>query len=523
VGFPDAVQTLAKKAGIDIQLTEQDDKAAKQAEILYRTNKIAAGFFEECLYSTKAGARALSYMEGRGYTLEVLKKFRVGYAPNRWDGLVLKAKKERMPLSHLLEAGLVSKSRKNDSVYDRFRGRIMFPICTPSGRVVGFGGRIIEDKPGTPKYLNSPETIVYRKSRLLYGLFQSKEGIRKHDRVVVVEGYTDVMRMHQHGLDNVVASSGTAFTKEQAAILRRYTHMVTLLFDGDSAGLKAALRGADILIKADLDVSIATLPAGSDPDSFLIRESAESLKKHLGNAKTFFDFYFDRMEKQGRLETPKQKSSAISAILDKFAPLVNYQERMLLIKDISEKMGVDEKPYFRKYAHSVPKGDPSGHVDPQHHSRTITAEEGLLQCLLFGSSLLRRKIFTLLPSGRIESEAVRSIVGTIQSVYKNRPDFTVEEIIDKLAEKKGEASLVTGLAGNSDTMPDIADQYALDCLLTLNDVRRKKDTEKIRQEILQIQAQSRPVDDLLRKFSDLKTQVRNERDRLIADWDGFKE
>jgi len=520
ISFPEALTTLAKKAGIILEFNKQDDQKAKKAEVLYRANALAAEFYKECLFKTNGGKKAFDYMIKRGFDEEIILKFGLGYAPRRWDGLILKAKKEGFPLTHLFDAGLVTRSKNGERYYDRFRGRIMFPIQTPSGRVVGFGGRIIENNPKAPKYLNSPETMIYRKSKILYGLYHAKEGIRKEDRIIVVEGYTDVMRMFQKGFDNVVASSGTAFTQDQAQIIRRYTHNVTLLYDGDSAGLKAALRGADILLKADIDVSIVPLPKGTDPDSFLKEHGSESLKKMLNKPMTFFDFYLDRLKKEGRLETPKQRSRAVNNLLEKFAPLLEYQERMLLIKDLSDKLGIDEKLFFRKYLYKRERSDTPEQKDERRISLKRIAEEGIVKSMLFGSSRARTGIINLLNTDELESDDIKRIFMRIKDKIVKHPDFLPEDILDSLSANSPETALLTGFMSESEGQGSVTDQYALDCMLKIKELKRREKINEIRQKILEAQSKKKPAHDLLRDFSLLKKDIKEERDRIRRVWYG---
>ncbi|MCD6116603.1 DNA primase [bacterium] len=518
ISFPEAVTTLAKKAGIILEFDKEDDQKAKKAEVLYRTNAIAAEFYRDCLFKTNGGKRALDYLAKRDFNEEIILKFGLGYAPLRWDGLILKAKKESIPLEHLFDTGLVTKSKNGERFYDRFRGRIMFPIHSPSGRVVGFGGRIIEKTANEPKYLNSPETIVYRKSKILYGLYHAKEGIRKEDRIIVVEGYTDVMRMFQKGFENTVSSSGTAFTQDQAQIIRRYTLNVTLLYDGDSAGLKAALRGADILLKSDIDVSIVPLPKGSDPDSFLREHGSEAMADKLDKSMTFFDFYLDRLQKEGRLETPKQRSRAVGSLLDKFAPLLEYKERMLLIKDLSDKFGIDEKFFYRKYLYSGNRKDSPVEEDDRRFSLKRTAEEGILKSMLFGSKRVRENIINFLNPDELENDDIKKLFIMVKDRIKDRRKFTPETILDSVSTNSPETALVTGLIIESEKQEEITFQYALDCLLKIKELKRKEKIEIIRQKILDAQSKKKPARDLLREFNTLKNEIQKDKEKIIKIW-----
>ncbi len=346
VGFPEAVRALAKRAGIAIPEAEPEDRAAAQEkETLYFVNQLAAEFFKQTLWSDE-GKIGREYLQRRGFNDEALQAFHVGFSPSGWVGLVEHARAKAVNLDTLVKAGLINpreKDGKTSGHYDRFRNRIMFPIHNLSDRVVAFGGRrIIDDD--SPKYINSPETPVYQKGHLLYAFTKARDTLRATDRLIIVEGYLDVMRMHVCGFINTVSTSGTALTEHQARVVLRYTKNVTLLFDSDAAGSSATLRGADILVENGLQVRIAAVAAGDDPDSFLLKNPAADMQRILDDAPTLLDFKMRKPATTGA-QTEKleqNRTEQLRSIIDTLARVNDGLERQALVHRMAEQMRVDE-------------------------------------------------------------------------------------------------------------------------------------------------------------------------------------
>jgi len=268
--YPDALRYLARKYRIEIEEerpSPEQQVAIDEKESLYNLTAFAQKYFEEALFQTEEGkAIAMSYLKERGFSTETIKKFGLGYNPGQWDSFTRYAITNGYKKEQLIKAGLCRESE--NQLYDIFRSRIIFPVHSISGRVVGFGARILVSDKNKPKYLNSPETDIYQKSKILYGIFHSRTAISRHDNCFLVEGYTDVIALHQAGIENVIASSGTSLTSEQIRLIRRYTSNITLLFDGDPAGIKAAFRGVDMILEEGMNVRLVLFPEGEDPDSY---------------------------------------------------------------------------------------------------------------------------------------------------------------------------------------------------------------------------------------------------------------
>jgi len=289
VDFAEAVRILADRAGVALVASSKEAREAQERRAaVYEANEAACEYFQEVLAGNPEAESARAYLRKRGLSEETVKRFRLGFAPPSWDALLRALTRKKIAREVLLDAGLVIPGKEPGSCYDRFRARLMFPISDPSGKVIGFGGRVIDDS--APKYLNSPETVLFKKGRNLYALHLAKEAMRRESAAVVVEGYMDAITAHQHGFAHVVASLGTALTEEQARTLRRYVPAVVIAYDADAAGAAATLRGMEILAGAGLEVRVATLPAGEDPDATLRRGGDAAFAKVLADATPLIDY-----------------------------------------------------------------------------------------------------------------------------------------------------------------------------------------------------------------------------------------
>ena len=275
ISFVEAVQDIAKRAGITLEFQESmPSEEQSEQEILYDINTMAARFFSNNLLQSLQGEIARSYFSDRNIKIQTQRIFGLGYSIPDWESFLKYAKENKIDLEKAQYLGLIEKNDRG-GYYDKFRGRVIFPIFSPNGRVIAFGGRIMEKAENAAKYLNSPESIIYSKRRSLYGLYHSKDEIRRLDKAILVEGYMDLISLFQNGVKNVVASSGTALTEEQVKMLSRYTKNVVVFYDADPAGVKASLRSIELLVRQDFDVKIAELPKGEDPDSFINKYGRE--------------------------------------------------------------------------------------------------------------------------------------------------------------------------------------------------------------------------------------------------------
>jgi DNA primase len=342
ISFVEAVQELARQLGIDIEYESvPGDERQSEQELLYDINTEAAKYFYNNLQSSDEGETARKYLKERKIKPQTITSFGLGYSLRGWENFLNFAREKKLNLDKVVELGLLGKNNES-RFYDKFAGRLIFPIFSPNGRVVAFAGRVLDDNDKTAKYLNSPESLIYIKGRILYGLSFAKDEIRKLDKAILVEGYMDLISLHQNGIKNVVAVSGTALTEEQVQLLSRYTKNVVLLFDADTAGIKASMRSIELLLKKDIEVKIAALPGGEDPDSFINSYGKEKFEDTVSYAQNFLEYQSEYYEKQGMFSDPAKMAEAIRDLV-KSAALINDElKRNLLIKSIAKKFNLRE-------------------------------------------------------------------------------------------------------------------------------------------------------------------------------------
>ncbi len=352
--YPEALRYLAKKYNIDIiedqTATEEDKELSQKKESLMLLSDWAKKVFAENLWEHEMGrAIGLSYFKERGFREDIIKKFELGYSLDEWSSLTDRAEKEGYNKQFLLETGLSIFNEQKQSVYDRFRNRVMFPVHGISGRVIAFGGRVLKTEPNSPKYVNSPESEIYHKSNVLYGLYFAKKAIREFDTCYLVEGYTDVVSLHQSGIENVVASSGTSLTIEQIKLIARFSKNITILYDGDPAGIKASLRGIDMILEEGLDVRVVLFPEGHDPDSYVREVGASKFSEYVASAqKDFIVFKTDLLLKDAAKD-PIKKAALIKDIIESIAKIPDNIKASLFIKECSALMEMEERILLSEY------------------------------------------------------------------------------------------------------------------------------------------------------------------------------
>lgn len=350
--YPEAIRYLAKKYNIEVEETQQTDvekQARNERESMYLVSEFAAKYFQNALLKTDMGqAIGLSYFKERGFSIETIEKFGLGYSPDQWSAFTTQALEKGYQLEFLEKTGLTIVKENNQ--FDRFKGRVMFPIQSMSGRVLGFGGRILTNDKRAAKYLNSPESEIYHKSKVLYGLYNAKQSIAKEDRCFLVEGYTDVIQFHQTGIHNVVSSSGTALTSDQIRLINRLTTNITVLFDSDPAGLRASVRGIDLILEQGLNVQICTFPQGEDPDSFARKNTAEQLKDFIGeNSRDFIHFKASLLMEDAQND-PVKKAGVIRDIVGSIAKIPDSIQQELYVRETARTMDISEEVLFSTLA-----------------------------------------------------------------------------------------------------------------------------------------------------------------------------
>lgn len=350
--YPEAIRYLAKKYNIEIEETEQTDEQKQQQsarESMYLVSEYARDYFHKILLENPKGkAIGYSYFKERGFTDEIIKKYELGYALDDWTAFTDEALKNKYSIEFLEKTGLtiVKETKK----FDRFKGRVLFPIHSMSGRVLGFGGRILKTDKKAAKYLNSPESEIYHKSKILYGIYHAKQTIAKEDNCYLVEGYTDVISFDQSGIHNTVASSGTALTADQIRLVSRLTNNITVLFDGDAAGMRASIRGIDLILEQGMNVKVVAFPDGEDPDSFAKSVSTEELKAYLkDNSQDFIQFKVSLLLKDAAND-PVKKAGLIREIVQSIAKIPSAIQREVYVQECANIMQISEKVLFGELA-----------------------------------------------------------------------------------------------------------------------------------------------------------------------------
>ena len=344
--YPEALRYLANKYSIEIEEVEntpEEQAFNDRRESLYIVSAWAAKFFQQQMFDTDEGKSiGLSYFKERGFRDDIIKKFELGYSPDVWDALTQSAITEGYNIQFLEETGLTIR-KENEKFYDRFRGRVMFPIHSLTGRVIGFGGRTLKTDKAVPKYVNSPESDIYHKSNVLYGLFFAKKSMRDEDNCYLVEGYADVLSVHQAGIENVVASSGTSLTIEQIRMIGRFTRNITILYDGDEAGIKASLRGLDMILEEGLNVKIVLFPDGDDPDSYVQKFGSSAFKSHIeGNKKDFILFKTSILLKDAEND-PIKRAGIIREVVESIAKIPDGIKASVFVRECSSLLQIEER------------------------------------------------------------------------------------------------------------------------------------------------------------------------------------
>jgi DNA primase len=344
--YPEALRYLANKYSIEIEEVEnspEEQAVNDRRESLYIVSGWAAKFFHQQMMETDEGKSiGLSYFKERGFRDDIIKKFELGYSPDIWDALTQQGLKEGYNIQFLEDTGLTIR-KDNEKLYDRFRGRVMFPIHSFTGRVIGFGGRTLKTDKAVPKYVNSPESDIYHKSNVLYGLFFAKKSMRDEDNCYLVEGYADVLSVHQAGVENVVASSGTSLTIEQIRMIGRFTKNITILYDGDEAGIKASLRGLDMILEEGLNVKVVNFPDSHDPDSYVQEFGSAAFKTHIEQNKKDFILYKTGILLKDAGNDPIKRAGIIREVVESIAKIPDGIKASVFVRECSSLLQIEER------------------------------------------------------------------------------------------------------------------------------------------------------------------------------------
>ena len=373
LGYPEALKHLAKKYGIEVaekEITDEEQQTQNEKESLYIVLEFANKYYQDYLWKTSEGESiGQSYFKERGFNHQTIQKFNLGYSPDGWDTFTKHALKNGFTVDILEKAGL-SIIKEGKEPIDRFRGRVIFPIHNVGGKSIAFGARILKKDPNAPKYLNSPETAVYHKSYIVYGILQAKNPIRQEDNCYLVEGYTDVVSLNQAGIENVVASSGTSLTKEQIQLIRRFTNNITVLYDGDAAGIKASLRGVDIILEEGLNVKVVVFPDGDDPDSFVQKVGSQAFKDYVKNTQKDFIRFKTEISLKDVGNDPVRKAELIKELVETISKIPDSIKRSVFYKEVATLLGIEEQILITEGNKIFQKKVQDGEKDKQRQQRS---------------------------------------------------------------------------------------------------------------------------------------------------------
>ena len=458
--FPEAARTLAERAGIELASDPEAEKRSRMTESVYEVLRFAGRYFNTQLTTTEEGRKALDYLTERGFTTATIRRFGLGWAPDAWDALVKEAERKHIDTKALQLAGLSAPRQRGDGHYDRFRARVVFPIFSTIGKVIGFGGRTLEAAPDTPKYINSPQTSVYRKGRALYGLFQGKSAIRTEEEAILVEGYTDVLTLHQASIKNAVACSGTALTKEQIRTLSRFARRILLLYDADEAGGKAALRSIELVLPAGLSAYAISLPPGEDPDSFVREHGADEFREYVRtHRQDFVTFIHSRAQRTGALGSPEGEHAAMRATVDAVAKIPDPLQREPFIRRASELFDVPRATLRGALDRKLrPTRAPRSAAEPEAKTAALQPkiaalppEKALLQLMLTHGESMVHFIMTRMSVREFSEGPCRDVVTRLLEMYETgnvdaqeflagREDNTVQQLVAELLAVRHEPS-----------------------------------------------------------------------------------
>ena len=431
ISFIEAVRQLADRAGIALPDAKPADPDQQEVfDQLYRANELAVKYFHHLLTQDEKAADAMAYLENRGINRDVIDAFSLGYAPDQWDGFLQVATRRGFSPQILERAGLVTQRQAGGGFYDRFRNRITFPIHAATGRPVAFGARAL-DPDEQAKYINSPETPVYNKSATLYGLWRDRDAIRDAGVALVVEGYMDLIALSQYGIENAVASSGTALTPDHARLLRRYAPKTILIFDGDTAGATAAMRGIGSLFEVGLEVRVVTLPEDHDPDSYVRAHGPDGLLRRTENAAPAIDFLIEQFAQRDDLSTVDGKTRTANALAELVGRITDNALKQFLTKDIAEKIGIDEEILIGiAQRQRRPARSQNGQPEPESYDTRPRSERELLTFLMQHPENVD-SVFNQVSPDNFTNSAYRQIASMIARNRQQKQSIEAAHLIDQ--------------------------------------------------------------------------------------------
>ncbi len=482
ISFIDAVRQFAESAGVPLPKPNSgnlNDPAFKEREELKKANELAAKYFHSLFNDAQAGLAARDYLKNRHFTGEVLDKYNIGWAVPEWRGLTDHLQKTgNLSRKTVLQSGLVIEKEEGSKVYDRFRGRVIFPIKDNYGSVIGFGGRAIAEG-DNPKYLNSPETPLYQKSQVLFGMDIAKQAIRKEDQAILVEGYLDQMRATQYGILNSVATCGTALTPKQATMLRNYASSVVLVFDSDNAGRSAADKGFDVLHEKGLQVKTVFLPEGQDPDSYIQENGAEKFLEKIKTAKPYLESYIDTVVAGKNGNSPSERVEMANQVVPMLRKVQNLVERNGLIEYFSSTAKIDEASFLGELKKSFSQNQSKVEVREPGKDSILHTEKYLVQLILSDKETAEKVLQSINPED-FSDPALKSIAMASMQKINEDEDLEIDKLIDETDDPEIRSQLTQ--LGMEPMEFDAIERTISDCVAKFNNVHIKSKIKIVKQQ-----------------------------------------
>jgi DNA primase len=545
ISFVEAVQELAEQQGITIEFDKEEyTEQQSEQEILYDINTEAARYFLNNLLNDDEGEGPRKYLHDRNIKTQTLRSFGLGYSLRGWENFINYAKSRNLNLDKCLQLGLIGKTSEG-KLYDKLPGRLIFPIFSPNGRVVAFAGRVLDPKDNAAKYINSPESLIYIKGRILYGLSFAKEDIRRLDKAIIVEGYMDLISLYQSGIKNVVAASGTALTDDQVQLLSRYTKNVVLLFDADVAGIKASMRSIEILLKRDMEVKIVSLPKDEDPDSFVNKYGKEEFEELIKKAENFLEYESKYYESQGKFDDPATAASAIRDLVKPVALMNDGLKRSLLIKNIARKFNLRERlleAELDKQIKQVTKFEKSDsrRLQKQKSEEAATIlmeatseispvlynlEREIIKLIFEADKPVAELIFNYLHSEDFTNDVNRELFELVKEEFEKENNFTSSGLINTLMDETKESYIREltfdkySVSGNwEDRFPSVTSEmtmmkYAKDTVLKFVFERIDRNIQSNRREI-ELTTDEKELLELMKANNELEREKKDIKEEL---------
>ena len=534
ISFVEAVQELAQQAGINIEYNDEGaEERQSEQEVLYDINSIVGRYFSDNLRLSDEGEIGRKYFEKRNIKDKTVREFGLGYSFSSRDSLVNLLSDKKIDLEKALQLGLIGKA-SNGRLYDKFSGRIIFPIFSSHGRVIAFAGRIMENRDNAAKYLNSPESIIYYKGKILYGLSHAKDEIRKRNKAILVEGYMDLISLYQSGIKNVVAVSGTALTDDQVQLLSRYTKNVFLLFDADTAGIKASMRSIELLLKKDFEIKIVALPSGEDPDSYVNKFGRESFEELIDKAQNFLEYQTAYYESQGMFNEPGTTAEAIRELVKPISLINDELKRSLLIRAIAKKFNLREKLIEQELEKQIntyerqniaeaktieERWEEKEIVKPKTASPMVyNLEREIIKLLFEGNEKIIKFISQYISPDDFNIEVHNQLAHLVYDTYNNEEEIIPGALINKINDEEIEsyAREITfdkySISKNWDDISSVADEEKILLRVAADSVKKFKEIQidqKINENIKLMEAADTEIEKM--KFMMQNRELKNQK------------